>query len=573
MATLKDLFEEKSQDIYKRFSTRKEPSDQPYISIRPDTSDSRSRIKDDTRALPFVSKTRDAQRISKFLRSSDGLLFLGKQALLQTGNTFENTKVVNPAEFLLNTAPFLHVRRHLNVLDRTPGLLQIGTISTLSSRYAIAGSISGAVNNVVARRKSILGAVRSVASTYIGSKVDALTAQLKSTINITQINLPGDESRPEFSVFTDKETKIYTPVLFPAQPISQRGLPKLNNIATLKGITQTAAKIALRNAAVKAVQKVSFGKLFKNKQSLPLLSPIVDTSPRSFSVEATKFKQNFFEKNNNAARTFNFSDRGNIGKPSKNELSLNTGTPRLNSKFFTERPLEDSDTTTDPSRIAIDSGSTRLKDPYNILKSAPAGVQLGAAYGTSNSGSLNYYGIQGQQETTDIVKFMFSNLEGEVVQFRALISSIKENVKPEFTEQRYVGRTERFIVYGGAKRTVSLNFNVVAFSAEEQYGMWQRVNYLSGLAFPKEVKNGFMVPPLFKITVGGLYDGQPCYLENIDYDFLDESITFDVDREVPYSVSVSMQLSILEKRSKFYDSPFYKITEDMVDEQLKLKGG
>jgi hypothetical protein len=207
------------------------------------------------------------------------------------------------------------------------------------------------------------------------------------------------------------------------------------------------------------------------------------------------------------------------------------------------------------------------------LKQGPNGVQLGAVYGSSNSGSLNYYGITGAQETTDIVKFMFSNLEGEIVQFRALISSIKENIKPEFTEQRYVGRTERFVTYSGAKRSVALNFNVVAFSAEEQYGMWQRVNYLSGLAFPKNVVNGFMVPPLFKITVGGLYDNQPCYLENLDFDFLDESITFDVDREVPHSVAVTMQLSILEKRSKFYDSPFYKIVEDMTKEQVQLRTG
>ena len=80
-----------------------------------------------------------------------------------------------------------------------------------------------------------------------------------------------------------------------------------------------------------------------------------------------------------------------------------------------------------------------------------------------------------------------------------------------------------------------------------------------------------MVPPLFKITVGGLYDAQPCYLENLDYDFLDEAITFDVDRQVPHSVVVNMQLSILEKRSKFYDSPFYKIAEDMVKEQVALR--
>lgn len=568
MATLKDLFEEKSQDIYKKFSAREEPSSQPYISILPDSNDSRSRIKDDSRALPVVSTIRDTQRVSKFLRSSDGLLFLGKQALLQTGNTFENTKVINPLEFVGNTIPFLHIRRHLNVLDRTPGLLQIGTVTSISSKFTLTGTLNEGI-----RTRNLGKTVRSLAGAYISSRVGALTAQLKSTINVGQINTQGDTSRPEFSVF--KQGGIYNgPTLFPPQPISQRGLPRLNITSTLAALTKTAAKIAVRNTAVKLVQKVSFGKLFKNKVSLPLIQELAEQNPTfSFSEEALKFKINFFAKNDAAAKTFNFSDGRTQGTSSSNKIFGRDASARLNNKFFTERKLSDSDAATDPTRVSINKGDTQLQDPYNILKQGPNGVQLGAVYGSSNSGSLNYYGITGAQETTDIVKFIFSNLEGETVQFRALISSIKENIKPEFTEQRYVGRTERFVTYGGVKRSVALNFNVVAFSAEEQYGMWQRVNYLSGLAFPKNVVNGFMVPPLFKITVGGLYDNQPCYLENLDFDFLDESITFDVDREVPHSVAVTMQLSILEKRSKFYDSPFYKIVEDMVKEQVELRTG
>jgi len=399
----------------------------------------------------------------------------------------------------------------------------------------------------------------------------ALTAQLKSTIDVSQINTQGDTSRPEFSVF--KKDGIYQgPVLFPPQPISQRSLPRLNATATFKALTKTAAKIALRNAAVKTIQKISFGKLLKNTKSLPLIQEIQEqTKQFSFAEEALAFKQKFFEKNNSAARTFNFSDRDTNGTKSSNNLPQTNASIRLNNKFLSERLLADTFVDTDPTRVAISKGDTQLQDPYNVLKQGPNGVQLGAVYGTSDVNKLNYYGIIGEQEQTDIVRFTFSNLNGETVQFRALISSIKESVKPEFTEQRYVGRTERFVVYGGAKRSVSLNFNVVAFSPEEQYGMWQRVNYLSGLAFPQDVKNGFMVPPLFKITVGGLYDAQPCYLENLDYDFLDEAITFDVDRQVPHSVVVNMQLSILEKRSKFYDSPFYKIAEDMVKEQVALR--
>ncbi len=236
MPTLADLFNQKSQDIYKKFSAREEPSSQPYISILPDSNDSRSRIKDDSRALPVVSTIRDTQRVSKFLRSSDGLLFLGKQALLQTGNTFENTKVINPLEFVGNTIPFLHIRRHLNVLDRTPGLLQIGTVTSISSKFTLTGTLNEGI-----RTRNLGKTVRSLAGAYISSRVGALTAQLKSTINVGQINTQGDTSRPEFSVF--KQEGIYNgPTLFPPQPISQRGLPRLNITSTLAALTRTAAK-------------------------------------------------------------------------------------------------------------------------------------------------------------------------------------------------------------------------------------------------------------------------------------------------------------------------------------------
>jgi hypothetical protein len=93
--------------------------------------------------------------------------------------------------------------------------------------------------------------------------------------------------------------------------------------------------------------------------------------------------------------------------------------------------------------------------------------------------------------------------------------------------------------------------------------MWTRVNYLTGLAFPKGIStSGFIIPPLFKITVGGLYNSQPCYIDTLDYDFLDETITFDIDKEVPHAINVNMTVSILEKRSKFHTSPFYQITEN-----------
>jgi hypothetical protein len=148
-------------------------------------------------------------------------------------------------------------------------------------------------------------------------------------------------------------------------------------------------------------------------------------------------------------------------------------------------------------------------------------------------------------------------------------------VKPEFNEQRYLGRTERYVTYAGARRTATLQFNIVAFSENELTGMWTRINYLTGLAFPRGVAedSGFMIPPLFKITVGDIYDVQPCYLDSIDFDFIDNDITFDIDRQVSKLINVNMSIVLLEKRSKYYNSPFYNIIEKTPPEVVRARAG
>jgi hypothetical protein len=68
------------------------------------------------RATPVISAARDARRLTLFTLSKRGILFLAKQQLLQTGNTFEHTRIINPAFAVANTVPFLHVKRNLRPL-------------------------------------------------------------------------------------------------------------------------------------------------------------------------------------------------------------------------------------------------------------------------------------------------------------------------------------------------------------------------------------------------------------------------------------------------------------------------
>lgn len=525
--TLADRFEQKSKEIYSRFS----PSSGQFVTVKPDTDGvfgSRSRIKNDSRSIPTVSVLRDTQRVSRFLTSPEGILFTGKQALLQTGNTFLNTKLYNPLSPALNVIPFLHVRRNVptNTLLPSPsGLLQSTTVNTVASRFETIGKIQAFTSG----QRGLLPTVGSLAKTY-------LSTQLKNAANAI-VPLPQfyTSSRPEYKAFENGGVRI-----FPAQPLSQRGIPRINVVATITNVI--ASKVTSR-----LVQSpTAFLNRFVPKSLRNVIPPIASVpKPKesfTFEQEAARFKNSFYQK---------------------------TANSRFKSRYFSEaeNPVETTLDTTIVQAIKDPKvGKTALKDLYNIAPFQTNANNFDAT-GSLVDNRLNYANITKQQpDKSDIIKFIFRDASDvnntQPVHFRALISNIKESVKPEFNEQRYVGRTERFITYGGVKRGLNLSFNIVAFSQDELDGMWTKINYLTGMAFPKGVKNGFMVPPLFKFTIGGLYDNQPCYIESLDYDFLDESITFDIDREVPFAINVNMQLSILEKRSKFHDSPFYQITEN-----------
>lgn len=120
--------------------------DEPYLVRWP--GESQTGIKAENRMFPFVSAPRDLKRLTLFQLSGKGIAFLAKQTLLQTGNTFAQSKAINPAFVVGNAVPFVHMRRNLfpigNLVKRTDastvnaremGQLQTETYDRLVSKY------------------------------------------------------------------------------------------------------------------------------------------------------------------------------------------------------------------------------------------------------------------------------------------------------------------------------------------------------------------------------------------------------------------------------------------------------
>jgi hypothetical protein len=94
-------FQKNEYNLYNKFSPYYQAggdigSDQPYIYTKlTDSSAKKNLTKYDTQALPGGSLVRDVQRMTKFTASGRGLLFTGKQILIQGQAAFDETRTYN----------------------------------------------------------------------------------------------------------------------------------------------------------------------------------------------------------------------------------------------------------------------------------------------------------------------------------------------------------------------------------------------------------------------------------------------------------------------------------------------
>jgi len=163
--------------------------------------------------------------------------------------------------------------------------------------------------------------------------------------------------------------------------------------------------------------------------------------------------------------------------------------------------------------------------------------------------------------SSDTIDFMFHDyVNNRVIPFKAMLTGIQETVNVDYDTQRYIGRTEKNIVYAGANRELSLTFFVQAFSKDELNFIWQKINYLTGLCFPAGYSDGFMVPPFVQLTIGRYYIDQPGYIKSLSHTIEDNtSWDIDDDAQMPMGATVNLSFSVIEKTQVQTGSPFYGI--------------
>lgn len=595
---LEQRFNEKVNQLYagakNKFDNGKATmgkTDEPFIVRRP--GEGQPGIKLESQGFPVASTLQDAKRLTLFQISKRGLLFLAKQQLLQTGNTFEHTRVINPLFVVANAVPFLHVRRQLRPL----------TVSSLLGGGAIVNKLfgSGAQQTDVKSLRKIgqlqqetyNKVTQGINASSLLKKIPVIGPTISAFSAKRSMGEVGDyeNSRPELSnlnltgLFNAlRGSTINSGYIVGRQRLALRGwndkmtVPAVQKYgANLKTyntylkrtdgeskwvpdfvstdyITKFSKTITGGMAAFRAAVNVNEPDMVED-ESAPTRTSLLATTDTEIRISYDKFIKPIIDKQ--ALVAFNII-------PASAADAITDEEPKF-LKYFT---ADDASITgigmlsepgeSNAKTLAVESRKTGkkisyIKDPSNkMLDYVP------------NSNPYNQINTNEDMATggwDDPITVSFAMGKDEPVRFRAFITDLQQRATPQYNAKQYIGRMEKFITYTGVQREISFTLNIIAFSKDEIDGVWTRINYLTGLVFPYGFNKGIMQPNITRLTIGKVYDNQPGYITALDTNFKDVSESWDIDRKVPIAATMRMSFTLIEKATKIATSPFYGITE------------
>jgi len=174
----------------------------------------------------------------------------------------------------------------------------------------------------------------------------------------------------------------------------------------------------------------------------------------------------------------------------------------------------------------------------------------------------------------DFITLKFQSIStGMSVNFRATISGLTETTTPTWDSAKFIGSPFPYWTYNGIERSVSFNFKVYSTTPLQHIACWQRLNFLTSLAYPQSyAKNIAVIAPFLRITIGNLYKKKECYISQLSYTVDDngtwevgptagmgmaDNETFTINGEsttldnykLPKVIDVSVTLNLVESKS------------------------
>jgi len=186
-------------------------------------------------------------------------------------------------------------------------------------------------------------------------------------------------------------------------------------------------------------------------------------------------------------------------------------------------------------------GVNKKYTPYTLKK------------GVKTNGVVKLYDsstITSNVHDTEIVPFKITivnptaPLTGSTLTFPAYVTSFSDNYGADWNSQTYMGRAEKFYKYNSFSRDISFTFTVAATSLGKLQSNYDDLNTLAASLAPTYTSQGYIAGNLHRLTFGNYVKGQYGILESVDYTIMDESPWETVgNNQLPFYIEVSCKFT------------------------------
>jgi hypothetical protein len=248
--------------------------------------------------------------------------------------------------------------------------------------------------------------------------------------------------------------------------------------------------------------------------------------------------------------------------------------------------LNAASSTLDVSGTSVTRGAVGINTYSSLKDGQTPKVTLKTKYGIDSNDKSDFVNENTQYKGSelkvdsdtlddyDFITLKFTSIaKGQSVNFRATLSGITETTTPTWDSAKFIGSPFPYWTYTGIERSVSFNFKVYSTTPLQHIAAWQRLNFLTSLAYPQAYNKGIaVIAPFLKITIGNLYKNKECFISQLSYTVDDtgtwevgptagmgmaddetftingESTTLD-NYKLPKVIDVSVTLTLIESKS------------------------
>jgi hypothetical protein len=187
---------------------------------------------------------------------------------------------------------------------------------------------------------------------------------------------------------------------------------------------------------------------------------------------------------------------------------------------------------------------------YKTSKKSPINVKNGNQINWVNS-KLNVYNDTTIDDTSidDRMPIRFNLIDAfkgttnKSISFSAYINGFKDTSSPEYSDIKYIGRSEHFYVYTGFKRDVSFNFQIPCYNLQELRSKHTSLAALmaSTMGQYNDTKLGGV---LCYLKLGNYVNNQPGFITSLSYDIPNDS-SWDIDEQLAHNINVSVGFTLI----------------------------